>query len=56
MTRKEWLIAAIVTFMTILAWVIFDIAHARSKVEIPEKVQEIIEPISPDFNIQVLED
>lgn len=56
MTRKEWLIAAIVTFVTIVAWVIFDIKHNYSQVEIPAKVQEIIEPISPDFNTQVLED
>ncbi len=50
MTRKGWLMAAILTFITILAWVIFDIFHARIKVEIPQKTQEVIEPISPDFN------
>ena len=50
MTRKEWLIAAILTFITICAWVIFDILHTRSQVEIPTKLQEVIEPISPDFN------
>jgi len=55
MNRKEWLIAAIVTFVTILAWVIFDIIHTRSQVEIPQKIQEVIEPISPDFNTQSLE-
>ena len=56
MTRKELLIAAILTLITVCAWVIFDIAHARSKVEIPQKIQEIIEPNSPDFNTQSLED
>lgn len=56
MTRKEWLIAAIVTFVTIVTWVIFDIKHNYSQVEIPQKVQEVIEPISPDFDIQSLED
>lgn len=56
MTKKEWLIAAIITFMTILAWVIFDIIHARSQVEIAQQVQEIIQPISPDFNTRSLED
>lgn len=55
MTRKEWLIAAIVTFVTIIAWVAFDIIHSYSKVEIPKKVQEVIEPISPEFNIQSLQ-
>ena len=55
MTRKEWLIAAIITFITVCAWVIFDIIHAYSQVEIPPKIQELIEPISPDFNTQSLE-
>lgn len=55
MTKKEWLVAAILTFITILAWVVFDILHTRSQVEIPEKIQELIEPISPDFNTEVLE-
>jgi hypothetical protein len=55
MTRKEWLIATILLFITIIAWVAFDILHNYSAVEIPAKVQEIIEPISPEFNIQSLE-
>lgn len=55
MTRKELLIAAIFTFVLIVAWVIFDVLHARSEVEIPPKVIEVIEPISPNFNTQVLE-
>lgn len=55
MTRKEWLVAAILTFATILAWVVFDIVHSRSQVEIPSRTQETIEPISPDFNTGVLE-
>lgn len=54
MNKKEWLLAAIFTFATILAWVIFDILHTRSQVQIPQKLQEVIEPISPDFNIQGL--
>lgn len=55
MTRKEWLIAAILTFITICAWVIFDIAHTRAQIEIPPKLQEIIEPINPNFDTTVLE-
>ncbi|MFH1536049.1 MAG: hypothetical protein ABIC96_03200 [Patescibacteria group bacterium] len=54
MTRKEWLFAAILTFITIAAWVIFDILHTRAQVEIPPKIQEVIEPISPDFNTEDL--
>lgn len=55
MTKKGWLIATVLTFITICAWVVFDILHARSKVEIPAKTQEAIEPISPEFNIKILD-
>ncbi len=55
MTRKQWLIAAILTFITICAWVVFDILHKRSQVEISPNLQEVIEPINPDFNTKVLE-
>lgn len=55
MTRKEWLLAAIFTFITIMAWVIFDVLHARSEVEISPKLQEVIEPINPNFNTESLE-
>ena len=54
MNKKQWLIAAVLTFTTIVAWVIFDILHSRSQVEISPKLQEVIEPISPDFNTKSL--
>ncbi len=50
MTKKGWLIAVVLTFLTIVCWVIFDILHSRSEVQISPKLQEVIEPISPDFN------
>lgn len=55
MTKREWLIAAILTFITVCAWVVFDIYHTRTKVEIPPKTQETIEPINPEFNTKVFE-
>ncbi len=55
MTRKEWLIAAILTLVTVLAWVVFDILHTRSQVEIPQKIQEVLEPVNPEFDTSNLE-
>lgn len=55
MTKKQWLIAAILTFVTIIAWLIFDILHERASVEVSPKLQEIIQPISPDFNTKSLQ-
>ena len=53
-TKKEWLVATILTFITLCAWVIFDILHTRSQVEISPKIQEVIEPISPQLNVDGL--
>lgn len=50
MTRKELLIIIIVTFITVVAWIIFDILHTRAKVEISPALQEVIEPIDPNFD------
>lgn len=55
MTKKEWLVAAIFTFITLCAWVVFDILHTRTKVEIPNNVQQLIEPINPEFKTSGLE-
>ncbi|MBI2600632.1 hypothetical protein HYW42_01650 [Candidatus Daviesbacteria bacterium] len=55
MTRKDILIIAIATFVTICSWVLFDVLHARSQVEIPAKTKEIIEPINPNFDLSGLE-
>lgn len=50
MTRKELLVITIVTFITVIAWIIFDILHTRAKVEISPALQEVIEPINPSFD------
>lgn len=55
MTKKQWLAATILTFLTICAWVVFDILHTRAQVEIPSKTKELIEPISPEFDTSTLE-
>lgn len=55
MNKKELLIIAIISFVTICAWVIFDIIHNTSQVTIPAKVQEVIEPIDPNFDLSAIE-
>lgn len=52
MNGKQLLIIVITTFITIVAWVIFDIIHTKSQVEIPIDQQELIEEINPNFDTQ----
>lgn len=56
MTKKEWLVAVILTFIIVCAWVIFDIIHTRSQVEISAEWQEAKQPIDPKFDLKALED
>lgn len=51
MTRKEFLFISIATLITVIAWVVFDIIHKRSIVQLPSNTQKIIKPIDPNFNI-----
>lgn len=55
MIKKNWLLAAILTFIIILAWVVFDILHNRAQVEIPSQLQRLTEPIDPEFDTSGLE-
>lgn len=52
--RKEFLVIAIATLATIIAWAIFDIIHKSAGVSLPANVQQIIEPIDPKFNIDAI--
>lgn len=56
MTRREWLVAVILTFITVCAWVVFDIIHTRSQVEISPVWEEAKQPIDPQFDLKALED
>lgn len=56
MSRKEFLIIAVLTFVTISAWVIFDILHTRSQSEIPPELQQVTQPITPDFDVSAVLD
>jgi len=55
MNRKEWYIAVILTFLTFCAWVVFDIVHTRYQVEIPTDLQNLTEPVDPNFNTSALD-
>ncbi len=55
MTKKGALIIAITTLLTVMAWVVFDIIHARSQVNIPEDIQSVIAPINPNFDLGPLQ-
>lgn len=54
MTSKQFLYIVIITVVTILAWVVLDILHARSSIEISSEVQQLIEPINPKLDQEAI--
>lgn len=56
MTGKQFLYILIATFITIFAWVITDIIHSRSQVQIPPEIKQLMEPIDPNFDQEAIND
>lgn len=56
MSNRSFLYIIIFTFVTVAIWIVFDILHARSQVTIPIETQKLIEPISPEFDTEVLKE
>lgn len=55
MTKKGYLIVAIATLITVVGWVIFDIIHARSNVQVPADLEKLVEPLDPNLDVSILE-
>ena len=55
MTGKQVLFIAIATFITVIIWVTSDIYHSRKQVTTPPEVQQLLEPIEPNFDKQALD-
>lgn len=54
MTNKQFLYLAIATFITVVIWVTLDLIHSQANTQIPSDINKIMEPISPDFDKEVL--
>ena len=54
MSSKQTLFLSIFTFLTVLAWISFDVYHAATTSTITPIQQELIEPLEPKFDTQVI--
>lgn len=54
MTGKQFLVILIFTSITVVIWVVLDIVQSRNAVGPTPEVQQLLEPISPIFNISGL--
>jgi len=54
MSNKDLLILSILTFITVIAWVVFDVYHAATTSTITLVQKELIEPLTPNFNQELI--
>lgn len=54
MSGKQFLYIIIATFLTVCAWVIFDILHSRSEVKTSPQVEQLLEPLDPKFDQETI--
>lgn len=54
MNRKEIAILALIIFLSVVAWIAFDIYHTKNKMTIsPKELQQVI-PLTPTFDNDIL--
>lgn len=52
--KKELLILSLVTFVTVVLWIIFEVNHARITTTISPETQEEIKSFDPAFDDQLI--
>jgi hypothetical protein len=56
MSGKQFLYIIIATLITVLVWAGVDLYHSRNKVEISPELQQIMEPVNPNFDQNLIND
>lgn len=56
MLKKQGLILSILTLVTVLSWIIFDIYHVYTSSTISPIQQELMKPLTPEFDLSVISD
>ena len=54
MSSKDLLILSIFTFITVVAWIVFDVHHAATTSTITPLQKELIEPLEPTFDQEII--
>jgi hypothetical protein len=56
MGRRDMLLLSILTFVTALGWIAFDVYHASVENTTPQDVEDQLAPVMPTFNTGLIED
>lgn len=55
MNKKEFIVILIITFLVIMIWIIAEIIHSKPSVPIDPKLQQLLDPLDPNFDTATLE-
>lgn len=56
MSGRYFLYVVIATFITVLIWFGMEIKHSQSKNQVAPEVQQLLEPLNPNFDTGVIND
>ena len=54
MSNKDLLILSILTFITVVVWILSDVYHAATTSTITPLEKKLIEPLKPSFDQEVI--
>ena len=54
MNRKEIVVVSIITFLTVIAWIIFSISHSNSDKDMEGIKVEETAPLTPTFDNDII--
>lgn len=54
MNRQQFITILVISFIVLIAWLIFEFLHTKASVKVDIKVQDLLEPINPDFDKETL--
>jgi hypothetical protein len=54
MNRKEVAIIAIILFLSVVAWIVFGVYHARTASSITQKELRQVVPLTPTFDNDII--
>ncbi len=51
---KDLIAILIVTFITVIAWVVFEIYHSSSSIYVSQEILDLAQPIEPTLDLEYL--
>lgn len=55
MGRRNTLLLSILTLITAMGWIVFDVYHASIDTTIPQDVEEKLSPVVPNFDKNIIQ-